>query len=47
MKQYLLRLPVHLWESLLAVCNGEWGKIAQFIRDAIQEKIIRESEKQS
>jgi hypothetical protein len=41
MKKYLLRLPIPLWDSLLTACSGEWGKLAQFIRDAIQEKIER------
>jgi hypothetical protein len=43
MKKYLLSLPLPLWESLLTACNEEWGKLAQFIRDAIREKIERES----
>lgn len=42
MKKYLLSLPVDLWNGVLAACDNEWGKIAQFIRDAIQEKLDRE-----
>ncbi len=42
MKKYLLSVPVPLWLELLAACGNEWGKVAQFIRDAIQEKLNRE-----
>jgi len=42
MKKYLLSLPPALWTELLAACNNEWGKIAQFIRDAIQEKLDKQ-----
>ena len=42
MKRYLLSLPVELWERLLTACGNEWGKLAQFIRDAIQEKLDRQ-----
>jgi hypothetical protein len=46
-KKYLLTIPLPLWEALLTACNNEWGRLAQFIREAIQEKIERESAKQN
>lgn len=45
MKKYLLSLPVDLWEKLLTACDNEWGKIAQFIRDAIHEKMEKDAVK--
>lgn len=41
-KQYLLKLPIPEWEALIKHLGNKWGGIAQFIRDAIREKIERE-----
>jgi hypothetical protein len=43
MKQYLLKLPPAEWEALVNHLGNKWGAIAQFIRDAIKEKIEKES----
>jgi hypothetical protein len=43
MKKYLLSIPLTLWDRLLSACGNEWGKVAQFIREAIQEKLDRDN----
>jgi hypothetical protein len=41
-KQYLLKLPISEWEALIRHLGNRWGAVAQFIREAIKEKIERE-----
>ena len=43
-KKYLLTLPLSLWEKVTSLCNNEWGKVASFIRKAIEEKLEREKD---